>query len=177
MYLKLSKIQERTAGVIIEIDPAEIHYEIITDIDSEGIDRHLAFCERNGYEPRRFLHWPWVGKTHANGDEHGLLGTQPRVLEITIAGKHPQVIMTNYDAFLLNRQGEKVQRLFRYMPPDVVEEEEQTTSAVNENGVRYGGPADAVENDANEVIRDGGGVESEETFGPSPEPTPPALPA
>lgn len=114
-YLKLTNPgNTRGSHIFIPVPGGEIYTEILLDMDQEAVDRQAAVHERLDFEPRRFLLW-------AHMEDGSLQEMHDRLLEVIINGSNgedkPQVIITNYNALLLNDKGDVVDRLFRYHPP------------------------------------------------------------
>lgn len=115
-YLKLRKPGiERAAFFFIPVPTGELYSEIILDMDDEAIKDQLKVHENNGYSPRKFLFW-------ARMDDGSLQTKHARLLEVVIPGDgrdiEPKAFITNYDVFLVNSEGNLIERLHRYYLPD-----------------------------------------------------------
>lgn len=113
MILKLTHPTSlRQRHIYIPVKPGiEIHTERLIGLTMAEIDKHYETLEKLDFTPRQYVHWSMM-----EGDM--LIAVQPQLLELTInEGTKPPVLLTNWHALLLNDDGKRIDRLFRYEVP------------------------------------------------------------
>jgi hypothetical protein len=111
MYVKLVSPRNK-ATQVLRVPCGDVHYKLRDPMNSDEVDAWHDGIVDAGWESRHFIAWP--------ND-----GTESIALtEITIPGakaNQTQVVLTNWDGYLVHESGRTVDRIHRHLPKPIEE--------------------------------------------------------